>query len=427
MKELRTRALKPLILNVGDDSSGRSSRTRWLKAGNLDVIEAGNGAAALALVAAWHPPLVLLDVTLPGLDGHEVCRRIKTDWPEIIVIELAAAVSSTTDMVNELENGADCYLTIPAGPMELISLTRAMLRLHQAEKQAADAVKAVDARLETLVAERTQELAATNDRLMAEITQRERAEERLRQSQKIEALGQLTGGIAHDLNNLLTAILGGLEVTRRRIEEPRTLRLIDSAISAAERGSKLIAQLTAFARKQKLHVSRVALNTLVSDMQELLERSVGSIIKVSLDLTPEAWPVLVDANQLQMALLNLTINARDAMPTGGTVRITTRNEVVDEAAGGPTLRTGAYGAVCVQDSGVGMTQAVQARLFEPFFTTKDVGKGSGLGLAQVYGFVRQSGGDVRVQSVLGRGTSITILLPRASPDADAPAVDETVA
>jgi len=421
MSDLQNPSLKPLIMNVSDDPGDRRVKTRWLKAGDLNVIEAANGAA-LALIAARHPSLVLLDVTLPDMTGHEVCRRIKAGWPDIIVIQLAAA--STADNVGEPENGADCTLAIPVQPAELISVTRAMLRLYRAEKQARDGL---DARLEARVAERTQELAAKNDRLMAEMAQREQTEERLRKLQKIEALGQLAGGIAHDFNNLLTAILGGLEVTRRRIEEPRTLRLIDSAISAAERGSKLIAQLMAFARKQKLHASRVALNTLVSEMPELLERSVNSVNQVSLDLAPDAWPVLADAGQVRTALLNLATNARDAMPTGGTLRITTGNEVVDEAAGRPTLPAGAYGTVCVQDSGVGMSDAVRARLFEPFFTTKEVGKGTGLGLAQVYGFVVQSGGDVRVHSVLGRGTSVTILLPRAPPHADAPEMSETVA
>jgi signal transduction histidine kinase len=235
----------------------------------------------------------------------------------------------------------------------------------------------------------------------------------------MEALGQLTGGIAHDFNNLLTAILGGLEVTRRRIEDPRSLRLIDSSISAAQRGAKLIAQLMAFARKQHLDVEYLPLNTLVRDMQELLERSVGTAVRLTYDLVPDAWPVMADANQVQIALLNLAINARDAMSDGGSLRIETGNLCLTDAAA--ELPAGDYAALSVVDTGTGMSEEVQARLFEPFFTTKDVGKGTGLGLAQVYGFVRQSGGGVQVHSVLGQGTTITILLPRATPDAgDAP-------
>ena len=230
----------------------------------------------------------------------------------------------------------------------------------------------------------------------------------------MEALGQLTGGIAHDFNNLLTAILGGLEVTRRRIEDPRSRRLIDSSISAAQRGAKLIAQLMAFARKQNLQVEYLPLNALVHDMKELLERSVGAEVRLIYDLTPDAWPVMADANQVQTALLNLAINARDAMPGGGTLRIATGNLCVADTE--PDLSAGGYSVLSVQDTGTGMTEAVQARLFEPFFTTKDIGKGTGLGLAQVYGFVRQSGGSVRVHSVVGEGTTFTILLPRAEPE-----------
>jgi signal transduction histidine kinase len=227
-------------------------------------------------------------------------------------------------------------------------------------------------------------------------------------------MGQLTGGIAHDFNNLLTAILGGLEVTRRRIDDPRSLRLIDSSISAAQRGAKLIAQLMAFARKQNLQVEYLPLNALVHDMKELLERSVGAEVRLIYDLTPDAWPVMADANQVQTALLNLAINARDAMPGGGTLRIATGNLFIPDTE--PDLSAGGYSVLSVQDTGTGMPEAVQARLFEPFFTTKDIGKGTGLGLAQVYGFVRQSGGSVRVHSVVGEGTTFTILLPRAEPE-----------
>jgi PAS domain S-box-containing protein len=287
------------------------------------------------------------------------------------------------------------------------------------EKEARDALEALNADLEDRVAARTRDLAAANEKLRAEIIEREKVGDQIRQLQKMEALGQLTGGIAHDFNNLLTAILGGLEVTRRRIEDPRSLRLIDSSISAAQRGAKLIAQLMAFARKQHLDVEYLPLNTLVRDMQELLERSVGTAVRLTYDLVPDAWPVMADANQVQIALLNLAINARDAMSDGGSLRIETGNLCLTDAAA--ELPAGDYAALSVVDTGTGMSEEVQARLFEPFFTTKDVGKGTGLGLAQVYGFVRQSGGGVQVHSVLGQGTTITILLPRATPDAgDAP-------
>jgi len=281
------------------------------------------------------------------------------------------------------------------------------------EKHARDALEALNADLDNRVTERTRDLAAANERLRAEIAERERTGERIRQLQKMEALVHLTGGIAHDFNNLLTAILGGLEVTRRRIDDPRTVRLIDSSISAAQRGAKLIAQLTVFARRQKLQVEYLPMNALVEELQELLERSVGSAITVTFDLAADVWPVMADASQLQTAILHLANNARDAMPDGGELRIATGNARVDGVSAQTDLIPGDYATVSVEDTGTGMSDAVKARLFEPFFTTKDVGKGTGLGLAQVYGFVRQSGGDVRVHSVLDEGTRITILLPRA--------------
>ncbi len=281
------------------------------------------------------------------------------------------------------------------------------------EKDARDALEALNAELEDRVAERTRELAAANERLRAEIVERERTGEQIRQLQKMEALGQLTGGIAHDFNNLLTAILGGLEVTRLRIEDPRTLRMIDSSVSAAQRGAKLIAQLMAFARRQNLQLDYLPINELLQEMRELLERSVGSAVTLTFDFAPDVWPVMADASQVQTAILNLAINARDAMPEGGTLRIATGNTLVCGSVDGTDVPPGDYATLSVEDTGTGMSDDVKGRLFEPFFTTKEVGKGTGLGLAQVYGFVRQSGGDVRVDSVLGRGTKITILLPKA--------------
>ena len=177
----------------------------------------------------------------------------------------------------------------------------------------------------------------------------------------------------------------------------------------------MIAQLMAFARKQNLQVEYLPLNTMVADMQDLLERSVGASVRLRYDLAVDVWPVMADASQVQTALLNLAINARDAMPSGGTLLISTRNAQV--GVGDAYLSPGDYVTLSVEDTGTGMTDDVQKRLFEPFFTTKEIGKGTGLGLAQVYGFVRQSGGSVRVRSAVGKGTTIDILLPRADDEA----------
>lgn len=531
-----------LVLNVDDDAVNRGVKTQSLLMGGLEVIDAPDGTTALTLIADRQPALVLLDVNLPDVDGLEVCRRIKADWPDIIVIEISPTAIATADKVTSLESGADCYLTSPTEPLALIAVTRAMLRLAHAEgqahaagehyrmivdsavdyaifttgldgritswnsgaqaimgyapediigepcarifmaddviaelpdadmraahhghhvraerwhcrrdgssfwssgrfvamrdrrgsvvgylkvlydrsveKAARDALERLNQELEDRVAERTRALAEANETLRAEMLNRERRAEQIQQLQKIEALGHLTGGIAHDFNNLLTAILGGLEVTRRRIEDPRSLRLIDSSISAAQRGAKLIAQLMAFARKQNLQIEYLQLNTLVQEMRDLLEHSVGAAVTLQYDLAPDAWPVMADADHVQTALLNLAINARDAMPDGGTLRFATGNTLLAE--GDTELAAGAYATLTVQDDGTGMSQDVQGHLFEPFFTTKEVGKGTGLGLAQVYGFVRQSGGTVRVRSVVGAGTTFTILLPRAPDQANGP-------
>jgi signal transduction histidine kinase len=183
----------------------------------------------------------------------------------------------------------------------------------------------------------------------------------------------------------------------------------------------------AFARRQNLEVEYLPINELVEEMRELLERSVGSTVNLTFDFAPDVWPVMADASQVQTAILNLAINARDAMPEGGELRIATGNSLVDGAADEMDLVAGDYATLSVEDTGTGMSDSIKARLFEPFFTTKEVGKGTGLGLAQVYGFVRQSGGDVRVESMVGRGTKITILLPRAVAAVEAEAALSRVA
>jgi len=524
----------PLILNVDDDLAGRYVKNRSLRLGGWEVVDADSGTAALQLVEQLHPALVLLDINMPDINGLEVCRRIKDRWPDVIVVQISATAVSSADRITGLESGADCYLTMPVDPTELVAVTQAMLRLRRAEaqaqasneryrmivesaidyaiftcgldgrvtswnrgseailgytsaeiigepcerifmaddvandvaakemrcarrgesvraerwhrrrdgtrfwssgrivplrdacgevagflkilydrtaeKEARDALISLNEQLETRVAERTAELEAANERLLEEMAERDRTGEQIRQLQKMEAIGHLTGGIAHDFNNLLTAILGALEIVRRRVEEPRAVRLLDSATSAAERGSRLVKQLLAFARKQDLALEAVTIPELIREMRDLLERSIGSSIIVRYAFDPDIWPVNADANQLQAALLNLSINARDAMPDGGCLVLSGRNI---PGAGGD----GDCVEICVTDTGTGMTDEVKARVFEPFFTTKDVGRGTGLGLAQVYGFVRQCGGDVALESEIGKGTTVRLRLPRSSSSA----------
>jgi signal transduction histidine kinase/ActR/RegA family two-component response regulator len=266
------------------------------------------------------------------------------------------------------------------------------------------------------------DLAEANEKLRAQIEQREKAEAALRQVQKMEAMGQLTGGIAHDFNNLLQVIIGNLEVLQRRnlVANDDGRRMVASAVRGAERASTLTQRLLAFARRQPLDPKPVDVNKLVAGMSELLHRTLGETVRIETVLSGGIWRVTVDANQLENALLNLAVNARDAMDGGGKLTIETANAVLDEAyARTNEIEPGQYVLIAVTDTGAGMSGDVLAKAFEPFFTTKDVGKGSGLGLSQVYGFIRQSDGHAKIYSEPGDGTTIKLYLPRLVTSAEA--------
>ena len=242
------------------------------------------------------------------------------------------------------------------------------------------------------------------------------AEEALRQSQKMEAVGQLTGGLAHDFNNLLTGITGSLELLETRIAEGRfaaVQRYVAAAQGAARRAAALTHRLLAFSRRQTLDPKSIDVNRLVAGMEDLVRRTVGPAIHVEIVHAGGLWPTLVDPNQLENALLNLCINARDAMADGGRLTVETANKWLDErAAKARDLPSGQYVSLCVSDTGTGMPPEVIARAFEPFFTTKPLGQGTGLGLSMIYGFARQSGGQVRIYSEAGHGSTRCLYLPR---------------
>ncbi|MBR1175903.1 PAS domain-containing protein [Bradyrhizobium sp. KB893862 SZCCT0404] len=267
------------------------------------------------------------------------------------------------------------------------------------------------------------------DRLREQQRLRE-AEEALRQSQKMEAVGQLTGGIAHDFNNLLTGIIGSLELLQTRLGQGRVKeidRYVTVAQGAAKRAAALTHRLLAFSRRQTLDPKPTDLNRLVMGMEDLIRRTVGPEIALEVVTAGGLWPTLIDASQLENALLNLCINARDAMPTGGRLTIETANRWLDDhGAGERDLEPGQYVSLCVTDTGTGMPPDVVERAFEPFFTTKPIGQGTGLGLSMVYGFVRQSGGQVRIYSEVGQGTTMCLYLPRHyGKDADKPSALST--
>ena len=253
----------------------------------------------------------------------------------------------------------------------------------------------------------------------------ERAKEQLAQAQKMEGIGQLTGGVAHDFNNLLTVIIGNLEAVQRALQAPpvdvgRLARSVDNAMRGAQRAASLTQRLLAFSRRQPLDPRPVDAGRLVSGMSELLRRTLGEQIAIETVLAGGLWRVLADPNQLEISILNLAVNARDAMPAGGKLTIETANAHLDEAyaASQTEVVPGQYVVISISDTGAGMSREVQARAFEPFYTTKDVGHGTGLGLSQVYGFVKQSGGHVKLYSEVGLGTTVKLYLPRLHSEED---------
>ena len=303
-----------------------------------------------------------------------------------------------------------------AGPTHLLGIVADVT----ARKATEEALRRSNEALEARVAERTRELTEANARLRAEAEERERVEEALRQSHKMEAVGQLTGGLAHDFNNLLAGISGSLELMRTRAGQGRVDELdryIEAALTLVSRAAALTHRLLAFSRRQTLDPKPTGVNRLVQGMEDLFRRTVGPEIRVRTKLAAELWPILCDPNQLESALLNLVINARDAMPGGGCLTIETANLALDDRlpASGPALGDEAAGdhvVLSVTDTGTGMAPDVLTRAFDPFFTTKPLGQGTGLGLSMIYGFVQQSGGQVRLHSEAGHGTTVTITLPR---------------
>ena len=262
-------------------------------------------------------------------------------------------------------------------------------------------------------------------RIAEAIAERKQAEEALRQSQKMEAVGQLTGGIAHDFNNLLTAIIGNLDLALRRIDgEERVRGWLANSRKAAERAATLVQRLLAFSRQHPLEVKSVDINRLVQGMSDLLGRTIGETVTIETVLAGGLWKAAIDPNQLENTILNLVVNARDAMPDGGRLTIETANCHLDEHYIGQTgaeIGPGQYVMVAVSDSGSGMSREVMNRAFEPFFTTKPPGVGTGLGLSQAYGFAKQSGGHIRIYSEIGEGTTIKLYFPRLTGQSDIPA------
>jgi signal transduction histidine kinase/ActR/RegA family two-component response regulator len=375
-----------------------------------DQLATGGGAALIAEEA-------FVRESSESLSRWAARQPAWSDFPFVVLTghqTSASAQAHRLQLLNSLGNVS--LLERPLGSVTLVSALKTALRARRRQYEVQDYLLERElsaAHMEDLVRERTQQLQDTNQQLRLEIAERKQAEAALQQAQKMELIGQMTGGVAHDFNNLLTAVLGNLELASHRNADAKIRRYLAGATHAAQRGAKLTSQLLAFSRRQRLETEPTDLNALVSGMSDLLFRTIGSTIRIETVLHKGLWPALIDASQIELVILNLAINARDAMPGGGRLTITTSNINIQDAKRPRELAAAEYVVVSVSDTGTGMTEEVLKKVFEPFFTTKAIGSGTGLGLSQVYGIAKQTGGGVRIDTELGSGTTVTVYLPRA--------------
>ena len=378
------------------------------------LLKANSANEALQHLLRNEIAVVLIDVCMPDLDGFELAAMIREHprFQRTAIIFVSAIMMSDPDRLRGYELGAVDYVPVPFAPELLRAKVRVFADLYRKTRQ----LEMLNSELERRVEERTAELARTNAELEQRVEQRTREREealaQVHEMQKMESLGQLTGGVAHDFNNLLMVILGNLQLLRKRVpDEQRFARLIDGAIKGAERGATLTKRMLAFARRQELKPETVEVMRLIGGMEEMLRRTLGTTIQINIDLQSDLPAIRVDPNQLELALLNLTLNARDAMPLGGRLEISAH--CTPAANGPPGLVAGEYVCLAVADSGTGMDETTVKRATEPFFTTKGAGKGTGLGLSMVHGLAAQSGGAMRISSRVGAGTCVELWLPTA--------------
>jgi len=341
-----------------------------------------------------------------------------SDFPFIVLTSRATSAAAQAYRMRLLEClGNVSLLERPLNAVTLISSVRAALRARGRQYEVQDhllARETIAAQLEDQVRERTRELEQANEQLRQQIAERRQVEASLQQAQKMEVIGQMTGGVAHDFNNLLTAVLGNLELATRRGTDEKIRRYLDGATQAAHRGAKITSQLLAFSRTQRLKTEPIDLNAIVTAMGDLLFRTIGATVRVETILERQLWQATADPTQIESVILNLAVNARDAMPEGGRLTIATSNVPHGDKSKPVELAVGDFVSVSVRDTGTGMTDEVLRKAFEPFFTTKPVGSGTGLGLSQVYGIAKQTGGTVSIDTKVGSGTTVTVYLPRTT-------------
>ncbi len=404
------------ILTIDDNRDNLTTLQAVLKDAlpGCTVSTAQNGHGGIELARAEDPDVILLDIIMPGMDGFEVCRRLKADeiLRDIPVVILTAIRTDRESRIRALEAGADAFLSKPPDEQELIAQIRAMAKIKaasQLQRQEKD-------RLETLVAERTWEL-------QQELAERKRAEEekakleaQLQQAQRMESVGRLAGGVAHDFNNMLSVILGYAQMALEKTDPASALYGdLQEIHDAGVRSANITRQLLAFARKQTISPQILDLNETVESMFKMLRRLIGEDINLTWQPV-SVWPVKIDPSQIDQLLANICVNARDAITGVGKITIETATVIFDAAycSEHTGFAPGDFVLLAISDDGCGMDKEVLGNLFEPFFTTKETGKGTGLGLATVYGIVKQNNGFINVYSEPGKGTTFKIYLPRHS-------------
>jgi len=394
---MNVKPMKKILLVEDNSGDARLLREMFNEQGPHDTefTHVESMSAAEKHVAEHAVDLILLDLGLPDAQGLGAVRRAHAAAPHVPLVVLTG-LDDESLALQALQEGAQDYLV--KGQIETRGLLRA-LRYAIGRKIMADGLS-VDKKHQPYI-----------NNIMTEFHD---TEDKLRQAQKMEAVGQLTGGVAHDFNNLLTVILGNVELARETVGlDTDVSSLLEAAQRAAQRGGELTGRLLAFSRRQTLLPQRVDVNRLVDEIVKLLQRTLGAAITIETKRGSTPTFAIVDPGQLENALLNLGVNARDAMPSGGTLTIAIGQIALDDvhARSYQEIAPGDYVTITVSDDGTGMTEEVKARAIEPFFTTKDVGKGSGLGLSMVYGFVKQSGGHLTIYSEGGQGTTIRLYLP----------------
>ena len=409
------------ILLVDDSHAKLLSHEAVLAEVGENLLKASSARQAFEVLLKNEVALILIDVCMPDLDGFELAAMIREHprFRTTAIIFVSAVMMTKPDQLRGYQLGGVDYVPVPVVPELLRAKVKVFVELYRKTRQ----LERFNAELERRVAERTAELQRFNEELEQRIDERTREREtalaQLFEAQKMDTIGRLTGGVAHDFNNLLMAVLGSLALLEKRLgaEDQHSRRLLHNAVQGAQRGAALTQRLLAFSRRQELKPESVDVAQLVSGMEELLKRALGHGIDLSLNFPSGLPPLLADANQLELALLNLALNARDAMPKGGRLMVAATAETITQSGPGSRLAPGDYLRISIVDTGVGMDNVTLTKATEPFFTTKGPGKGTGLGLSMVQGLAAQSGGMLDIHSEPDAGTTIDLWLPRATTSA----------